>query len=96
MPPPIAVRSKIAADLRPSATGPQSAHLWWWPAVATLQAASVPIAYAAAPWDGQTDESRYRLMPPRAGGIIAANKSVNAEVLPSQKCHFPRRVRTAT
>jgi len=39
-------------------TGPQSAHLWW-PAVAKLQAASVPIAEAAAPWDretgGQTD-----------------------------------------
>jgi len=34
---------KIAADLRPSADGPQSAYLWW-PAVAKLQAASVPIA----------------------------------------------------
>ena len=35
---------KIAADLyvRPR-TGPQSAHLWW-PAVAKLQAASVPTA----------------------------------------------------
>jgi len=28
-------------------TGPQSTHLWW-PAVAKLQAASVPMAYAAA------------------------------------------------
>jgi len=39
-------------------TGPQSVHLWW-PAVAKLQAASVPVAYAAASWDrhtyGQTD-----------------------------------------
>ena len=39
-------------------TGPQSAHLWW-PEVAKLQAASVPITLAAAPWyrktDGQTD-----------------------------------------
>ena len=34
---------KIAADLRPSADGTQSAHLWW-PAVAKLQAASVPVA----------------------------------------------------
>ena len=34
-------------------TGPQSAHLWW-PAVAKLQAASVPTAQAAAPL-GQTD-----------------------------------------
>jgi len=33
--------TKIAADLRPFADG--SAHLWW-PAVAKLQAASVPIA----------------------------------------------------
>jgi len=33
---------KIAADLRPR-TGQQSAHLWW-PAVAKLQAASMPIA----------------------------------------------------
>jgi len=32
---------KIAADLRPSANG--AAHLWW-PAVAKLQAASVPMA----------------------------------------------------
>ena len=33
---------KIAADLRPR-TGQQSTHLWW-PAVAKLQAASMPIA----------------------------------------------------
>ena len=30
------------------------AHLWW-PAVAKLQAASVPVAQAAALWDRQTD-----------------------------------------
>ena len=60
-------------------TGPQSAH-HWWPAVAKLQAASVPlqaaslpIGYgscaprAAAPWDRQTDGSRYRLMPTYGG-----------------------------
>ena len=36
--------AKIAADLRPSAdVDPQSAHLGW-PAVAKLQAASVPKA----------------------------------------------------
>ena len=35
-------------------TGPQSAHLWW-PVVAKLQAASVPVAYAAAQWDRQID-----------------------------------------
>ena len=44
-------------------TGPQSAHLWW-PAVAKVQTASVPIAWAAAPWDRQTDGSRYSKMPP--------------------------------
>ena len=33
-------------------------------AVAKLQAASVPIAYAAAPWDRQTNGSRYSKMPP--------------------------------
>jgi len=32
--------------------------------IAKLQAASVPIAYAAAPWDIQTDGSRYSRMPP--------------------------------
>jgi len=45
---------KIAADLRPSADGSASAHLWW-PAVAKLQAVSVPTAQTAAPWDRQTD-----------------------------------------
>jgi len=40
---------------------PQSAHLWW-PAVAKLQAASMPIALAAAPWDRQMDRPWYRLM----------------------------------
>jgi len=43
-------------------TGPQSAHLWW-PVVAKLQAASVPIAWAAAPLDRQMDGSRYLRMP---------------------------------
>ena len=37
------------------------AHLWW-PAVAKLQAASVPVVWA---WDRQTDGSRYSKMPPR-------------------------------
>jgi len=42
--------------------------------MAKLQAASVPIAQdscaprAAAPWDRQTDGSRYRLMPLYGGG----------------------------
>jgi len=67
-PPPMAVR--LATDLyaRPR-TGPR-------PHMVKLQAASVPIAYgscaprAAAPWDRQTDGSRYRLMPPYGRGII--------------------------
>ena len=53
MPPPMA---KIAADLRPSADG--SAHIWW-PAMAKLQAASVPIAIGSCA-TGQTDDTiRY-------------------------------------
>ena len=51
-------------------TGPQSAHLWW-PALAKLQAASVPIVWA---WDRQTDGSRYSKMPPKEvakGGSVA-------------------------
>ena len=55
-PPPMAVRrwqKPRRIYVRPR-TGPQSAHLWWT-AVAKLQAASVPIAQAAAPWDRQTD-----------------------------------------
>jgi len=40
---PLPMAVGFAADLRPSTDGPQSAHLWW-PAVAKLQAASVPIA----------------------------------------------------
>jgi len=43
-------------------TGPQSAH-FWWPVMTKLQAASVPIAYAATP-----DGSRYRLMLPYTAG----------------------------
>ena len=42
-------------------------HLWW-PAVAKLQAASVPIAQAAAPRDRQTDGSRYLKMSPLGRG----------------------------
>jgi len=63
-------------------TSPQSAHLWW-PAVAKLQAASVPIAYAAAPWDRQTDGSRYRLIRPgpyrRAGSRSSACRRSHSE-----------------
>ena len=53
MPPPMAVRrwhKSRRIYVRPR-TGPQSAHLWW-PAVAELQAASVPGSCAM----GQTDE----------------------------------------
>ena len=52
-------------------TGPQSAHLWW-PAVAKLQAASVPIAKAGTDRRTDRDGSQYRLMPlpPTAGGIM--------------------------
>ena len=50
---------KIAAHL-------QSVHLWW-PAVAKLQAASMPIAWAAAPWDRWTDASHCSKMPTEAG-----------------------------
>ena len=70
MPPPMAVRrwqKSRRIYVRPR-TGPQSAHLWW-PAVAKLQATGVPIAQAAAPWDRQTDGSRYSKMPPRADGM---------------------------
>ena len=61
MPPPTAVRrwQKLQRIYVRPRTGPQSAHLWW-PAVAKLQAASVPIA---APWtDRRTERGR-------AGGI---------------------------
>jgi len=56
--------TKIAADLRPSADGSAVRTGWWWPAVAELQATSVPIAQAAAPWDWdrQTDGSRYGII----------------------------------
>jgi len=40
--------------------GLQSAHLWWQ-VVAKVQAASVPIAQATAPWDRQTDGRTDRL-----------------------------------
>jgi len=43
-------------------TDRQSAHLWW-PTVAKPQAASMPIAWAAVPWDKQTDGSHYSKMP---------------------------------
>jgi len=42
-------------------THPQSAHLWW---------PVVPISSAAAPWDRQTEGSRYSKMPPPYGGGI--------------------------
>ena len=65
---------KIAADLRPSADGS---------AVRTSLVASVPIAQAAAPWDRQTDGSRYSKMPPLGRGIkrigICAVKTTNEE-----------------
>jgi len=72
MPPPadgssIQKSRRIYVRLR---TGPQSAHLWW-PALAKLQAASVPIVWA---WDRQTDGSRYSKMPPKEvakGGSVA-------------------------
>jgi len=40
----------LRQSMDPKNPGPQSAHLRR-PAVAKLQAASVPVAYAAAPWD---------------------------------------------
>ena len=69
MPPPMAVRRWhiVSPPIRPPwiqksrriyvrpRTGPQSAHLWWWPAVAKLQASSVPIAQAGSCAMGQTD-----------------------------------------
>ena len=63
-------------------TGPQSAHLWW-PAVAKLQAASVPIAWAAASWNRQTDRSRYTKMLSQGGGItnyqtVATSCTINS------------------
>ena len=48
-----------AADLHPS-TGGSAVRT---PLVAKLQAASVPIALAAAPWDRQTDGLHYSKMP---------------------------------
>ena len=48
-------------------TGPLSAHLWW-PAVAKLQAASVPIAKAGTDRQTDRDGSQYHLMPPYGGG----------------------------
>ena len=54
-------------------------------AMAKLQAASVPIAYAAAPWDRQTDRqtdgSRCRLMPPPYGGDIIRCRRENRQIL---------------
>jgi len=46
----------------------RSLHVWL-PAVAKLQAASVSIAQGSCAM-GQTNGSRYRLMPPYGGGII--------------------------
>jgi len=52
-----------AADLRPSADGSAVRTSL----VAKLQAASVPVAEAAAPWDRKTDVSRYSKMSPGRG-----------------------------
>jgi len=60
-------------------TGPQSAQLWW-PAVAKLQAASVPIAQAAAPRDGRIAVSLNSL-PNRAGHN---NSNLNHQWLESE------------
>jgi len=70
-PPPMAVRrwhisfrrqSKIPSDLRPSPDG--STVRTWWPAVARLQAASVPIgSCAVGQTDGRTDRQTGRAVP---------------------------------
>ena len=88
-PPPPADGSSIQKSrriyVRPR-TGPQSAHLWW-PAVAKLQAASDYALYksthslthqAAAPWDRQTDGSRYSKCPPPRRGIIKQTEEARA------------------
>ena len=60
MPAPIALRSKNRGG---------STSVRWWPAVAKLQAASVPIAMGQT--DRQTDGPQYRLMSRTVGqGIV--------------------------
>ena len=71
MPPPIAVRrwqESRRIYVRPR-TAPQPAHLWW-PAMAKLQAASVPIAKAAARHgtDRRTDRAIPKCPPPLRRG----------------------------
>jgi len=58
-------------------TYPQSTH-HCWPAVAKLQAASVPIAWAAAPWNRQVD-GRIALFQnaPLGRGIITTRGQSN-------------------
>ena len=68
-------KSRRRIYVRPR-TGPQSAHLWW-PAVAKLQAASMPVAQAAAPRDRQTDGSRYSEMPLGRGITMKSDIKVN-------------------
>jgi len=67
-PPPMAVRSKN----RGGSTSVRG-HLWW-PAVAKLQAASVSVAQAAAPWDremvGERRTDRTISKCPLGRGII--------------------------
>ena len=98
-PPPTAVRrwqKSRRIYVRPQ-TGPQSAHLWW-PAVAKLQATSVPVAHRQLRngtyrrTDGQTDGSPYTKMPPRAGVTISGAKRLcirDRSLLP-QVCAQPR------
>jgi len=58
-------------------TVPQSTHLWWL-AVAKLQAASVPIAYAGSCTMGQTDGWIVVSLnaTPTAGGMIITTATI--------------------
>jgi len=49
--------------------------------------ANVPIAYAAALWDRQTDGSRYSKMPPRVGWGQNNLRSAVAAVCESTSTH---------
>jgi len=64
-------RRQIATDLRPSQDR-SAVRTSLWPAVAKLQADSMPIAQAAASWNRQTDGSRYSKNAPLGRGY---NKS---------------------
>ena len=66
-------------------TGPQSAHLWW-PAVAKLQAANVPVVWAAALCDRQTDGSRYSKMSRSDGDIITRSNYMQLRCCLISKC----------